>query len=93
MASLALVCNFISQGATVSFRAGLEVLTLPITRSCATFIRALLQQTSLLDALCAATEVDTTFDLSATLALLLQHHLITTATDGPPGERHHERQH
>lgn len=63
--------------AAIVVRAGLEVLVLRAPAGAAAFVAALLQGRSLADAAAAATDAAAGFDLSATLALLLGHAVLS----------------
>ena len=76
--------------AALVFRNGLDVDTLELVASSAAFVNALRTGQTLMDATDAASRVDSEFDLSHALALLLRWQLITRITTG---DEHHEHTH
>ena len=74
--------------AVLVFRHGLDVQTLELSKGTALFVSQLLCHASLLEATGAASDLDTDFDLSQTLGLVLRWQLITHINTGVQAHEH-----
>ena len=75
---------------TLVYRAGLDVHTIEVKDGVGQFVSTLLSGHTLLGATQAASRMDTTFDLTVALTLLLRLQLITHISTGGPHHEHAE---